>query len=94
MKKKSTNTEQALTIAVVGLIALTAINFGADWIFRGQQIEINGNFIEINRGFIAMHNNTNTITGALSVVVMDLNEKMEKVLDELFDRIWEDLEQT
>jgi len=89
-----TNTEQALIIVVVGLVALTALNFGADWIFRGQQIEINNNFIEVDRSFIAMHNNTNIITGALSVVVMDLNEKMEKVLDELFDRIWEDLEQT
>ena len=89
-----TNTEQALIITVVGLVALTALNFGADWIFRGQQIEINSNFIEINNNFILMHNNTNIITGALSVVVMDLNEKMEKVLDELFDRIWEDLEQT
>lgn len=88
------NRDQVLTITVVGLIALTAINFGGDWLFRGQQIEINGNFVEINRGFITMHNNTNTITGALSVVVMDLNEKMEKVLDELFDRIWEDLAQT
>ncbi len=89
-----TNTEQALIIAVVGLIGLTAINFGGDWVFRGAQIEINSNLIEVDRSFIAMHNNTNTITGALSVVVMDLNEKMEKVLDELFDRIWEDLEQT
>ncbi len=88
------NREQVLTITVVGLIGLTAINFGGDWVFRGQQIEINSNFIEINSDFLAMHNNTNTITGALSVVVMDLNEKMEKVLDELFDRIWEDLEQT
>ncbi len=87
-----TNTEQALTIAVVGLISLTALNFGADWIFRGQQIEINSNFIEVDRSFIAMHNNTNIITGALSVVVMDLNEKVEIILDELFDKIWEDLE--
>ena len=89
-----TNTEQALIIAVVGLVALTALNFGADWIFRGAQIEINNGFIEINNNFILMHNNTNIITGALSVVVMDLNEKVEVILDELFDRIWEDLEQT
>jgi len=81
------NREQALTIAVVGLIALTALNFGADWIFRGQQIEINNNFI-------LMHNGTMVLVTALSVVVLDLNEKMEIVLDELFDRIWEDLEQT
>jgi len=81
------NREQVLTIAVVGLIALTALNFGSDWIFRGAQIEINSNFI-------SMHNNTIMMTDALSTVVLDLNEKMNIVLDELFDRVWEDLNQT
>ena len=87
-------TQDYLVVAVILLLGFSVLNFSADWIFRSQQIEMNEGFLKINENFILMHNNTNTITGALSVVVIDLNEKMEKVLDELFDRIWEDLEQT
>jgi len=81
-----TKTEQALAITVIGLIALTALNFGADWIFRSQQIEINSDFL-------FMHNSTTVLTEALSRVVLNLNEKMDIVLDELFDKVWEDLAQ-
>jgi len=38
---KKKEREQLLTIGIVGLIALLAINFGGDYIFRGGQIEIN-----------------------------------------------------
>jgi len=46
MKKKGIKTEEVFTvkwstIAIVGLIALTALNFSGDWIFRLQQIELN-----------------------------------------------------
>ncbi len=36
-----TKTEQTLTIVVVGLIGLLAINFAGDYVFRGGQIGIN-----------------------------------------------------
>lgn len=93
MTKKAT-TQDFLVVGVIMLLGFSILNFSADWIFRSQQIEINGNFIEVDRSFIAMHNNTNIITGALSIVVMDLNEKVEIILDELFDKIWEGLEQS
>lgn len=40
-KKGMNNTEQLLTMAVVGLIGLLAINFGGDYVFRGAQMEVN-----------------------------------------------------
>ena len=86
MNKKAT-TQDFLVVGVILLLGFSILNFSADWIFRSQQIEINGNFI-------SMHNNTIMMTDALSTVVLDLNEKMNIVLDELFDRVWEDLEQS
>jgi len=38
-KHKSTN--DLYKIIIVGLVALLAINFGGDYVFRGGQIEIN-----------------------------------------------------
>ena len=84
MTKKAT-TQDFLVVGVIMLLGFSILNFSADWIFRSQQIEINGNFI-------LMHNNTSIMTDALGTVVLDLNEKMNIVLDELFDRVWEDLE--
>lgn len=81
------NTEQALTILVAVLIGVQLLNFVGDKMFRDDQIQINGNFIQ-------MHNNTSIMTEALGIVVLDLNEKVTIILDELFDRVWEDLEQT
>jgi len=87
MTKTDTYTVKWSTLAILGLIGLLTMNFLGDYTFRGAQIEINSDFI-------LMHNSTNILTGALSVVVIDLNEKVEIILDELFDTIWEDLEQT
>ena len=86
MNKKAT-TQDFLVVGVILLLGFSVLNFSADWIFRSQQIEINSNFI-------LMHNNTIIMTDAIGTVVLDLNEKMNIVLDELFDRVWEDLEQS
>ncbi len=82
-----TKTEQALVIAVSGLIVLMAVNFIGDNNFRESQSIITDHLIELQ-------SNTNVLTEALSTVVLNLNEKMDIVLDELFDKVWEDLNQT
>ena len=94
MTTRKATTQDFLVVGVIMLLGFSVLNFSADWIFRSQQIAINETQDILNDTFIELHANTNALTEALSTVVLSLDEKMNVVLDELFDRVWEDLEQS
>jgi len=89
-----TKTEQALVIAVSGLVVLMAVNFIGDSNFREAQSTINGNLVAINENFIKLHETAVQIDTLTTATLMILDEKINIIMDELFDRVWEDLEQT
>ncbi len=81
-----TQTEQALTIVVVGLVALTALNFGADWIFRGQQIEVNELMVEAWTQQATYNETQDKINFLVGTVLEQLDKDVRsnmKVIDQL-----------
>lgn len=82
-----TNTEQALSILVAVLICVQILNFYADNQFREDQVIINDNFLKL-------HENAVSLDLKMAETISLINERLNIVIDELFDRIWEDLEQT
>ena len=89
-----TKTEQALTIVVSGLIVLVAVNVIGDYNFREAQASINENFLAVNENFIKLHETAVQIDMLTTATLILLDEKIDIIMDELFDRVWEDLEQT
>ena len=64
-----------------------AINFVGDSNFRKAQATINENFI-------TLHESATKIDTLTTSALLILDERIDIIMDELFDRIWEDLEQT
>ncbi len=89
-----TKTEQALVIVVSGLVVLMAVNFIGDNNFRQAQMTLNTNFLAINESFIKLHDTAVQIDVLTTATLILLDEKIDIIMDELFDRVWEDLEQT
>jgi len=83
---KKKEREQILTIGIVGLIALLAINFGGDYIFRGGQIEINELMGEAWTTQAEINTDQNKINILVAEVLIQLDEDVRnnfKVVDQL-----------
>ncbi len=80
VKIPSKNTQDILVVLVVGLIGLLAINFFFDYSFRDTVNDFHESVLNI----LEIQNSIN----------VEVIEKMRIIFDELFDRVWEDLEQT
>lgn len=71
---KKTEREKLLTIGIVGLIALLAINFGGDYVFRGGQIEINESITEV----LTMQADWNTSQSQINVLIAEALIELDK----------------
>jgi len=86
MKKKTTNKDDLYKIGIIGLIALLAINFGGDYIFRGGQIEINELMGEAWTTQAEINTDQNKINILVAEVLIQLDEDVRnnfKVVDQL-----------
>jgi hypothetical protein len=90
---KISKREDLLTICVIGLFALLAINFGGDYIFRGGQIEINE---LMTKGFTIqaeINTDQNKINRLVAEVLIQLDEDVRnnfKIVDQLIGIILRD----
>ena len=66
---KHQSTNDLYKIAIVGLVALLAINFGGDYVFRGGQIEINEAISEV----LTMQAEWNTMQAEWNTAQSELN---------------------
>lgn len=90
---KKTEREKLLTIGIVGLIALLAINFGGDYVFRGGQIEINEMMGEAWTTQVQINTDQNKINILVAEVLIQLDEDVRnnfKVVDQLIGIILRD----
>lgn len=76
----SKNTQDILVVLVVGLIGLLAINFFFDYSFRDTVNDFHESVLSI----LSTQNSINE----------EVIERIRIIFDELFDRMWDDLEQT
>jgi len=86
MKKKTTNKDDLYKIVIVGLIALLAINFGGDYVFRGGQLEINKLMGEAWITQAEINTDQNKINVLVAEVLIQLDEDVRnnfKVVDQL-----------
>ncbi len=85
-KKKKQSTNDLYKITIVGLIALLAINFGGDYVFRGGQIEINEMMGEAWTTQAEINTDQNKINILVAEVLIQLDEDVRnnfKVVDQL-----------
>ncbi len=90
---KITEREKLLTIGIVGLVALLAINFGGDYVFRGGQMEINEIMGEAWTTQAEINRDQNKINILVSEVLIQLDEDVRnnfKVVDQLIGVILRD----
>ena len=83
MKK---NNNDLYKIAIVGLVALLAINFGGDYVFRGGQMEINEIMGEAWTTQAEINTDQNKINILVAEVLIQLDEDVRnnfKVVDQL-----------
>ena len=79
-------------IGIIGLIALLAINFGGDYVFRGGQIEINEIMGEAWTTQAEINTDQNKINVLVAEVLIQLDEDVRnnfKVVDQLIGIILE-----
>lgn len=89
---KKTNND-LYKIGIVGLIALLAINFGGDYVFRGGQIEINEIMGETWTTQAVINLDQNKINILVAEVLIQLDEDVRnnfKVVDQLIGIILRD----
>lgn len=90
---KITEREKLLTIGIVGLIALLAINFGGDYVFRGAQIEINEIMGKAWTTQAEINTDQNKINVLVAEVLIQLDKDVRsnmKVVDQLIGIILRD----
>lgn len=90
MKK---NNNDLYKIAIVGLVALLAINFGGDYVFRGGQMEINEIMGEGWTTQAEINTDQNKINVLVAEVLIQLDEDVRnnfKVVDQLIGIILRD----
>ncbi len=86
MKKTGKQDNDLYKIAIVGLIALLAINFGGDYVFRGGQIEINETMSKLWTNQSDINNSQDRINILVAEVLIQLDEDVRnnfKVVDQL-----------
>ncbi len=79
-------------IAIVGLVALLAINFGGDYVFRGGQIEINETMAELWRDQSDINESQDRINMLVVEILVELDQDVRsnmKVVDQLIGIILE-----
>ncbi len=90
---KITPREQLLTVCIVGLFAILAINFAGDYVFRGGQIEINEDMAELWVGQIEINNGQHKINISIAEVLVQLDKDVRnnfKVVDQIIGIILRD----
>jgi len=93
MSKKSKNNNDLYKITIVGLIALLAINFGGDYVFRGAQIDINEDMAELWTTQAGINTDQHKINILIAEVLVQLDKDVRsnmKVVDQLIGIILRD----
>ena len=79
-------TQDFLVVAVIMLLGFTALNFSADWIYRGAQIELNTSIEEAFTTQANINNNQTKINILITEVLVQLDKDVRanmKVIDQL-----------
>ncbi len=85
MTKKAT-TQDYLVVGVILLLGFTILNFSADWIYRGAQIELNTSIQEAFTTQANINNNQTKINILIAEVLGQLDKDIRsnmKVIDQL-----------
>jgi len=89
---KLTKREQLLTVCVIGLFTLLAVNFIGDYTFRGAQIELNETVAEAWTMQAEWNKTQSTINKLVAEVLVELDKDVRsnmRVVDQLIGIILE-----